>query len=273
MENNLIAEAKCIQGCEVISKDGTKIVYDKYGKGPALICITGALVYRKMPNVEEGYKKLSLYFTVYTYDRRGHGESGDTKPYSIKKEVEDIEAIIKEAGGSAYLYGHSSGAVIALEAALNLGKKVKKIALHDAPYNVDEKSQKESQEFYKKISALLEADRKVDAVEFFLSSIGMPPEMLDGMRQSPVWPEFKAMAPTILYDETIVGNLVPIEKAKQITVPALVIYGDKSPPFVATVAESLSKAIPNAKLLILKGQDHFVSPEVITPILVKFFNE
>ncbi len=163
---------------KVISKDGTKIVYDKYGEGLPLIYITGALVYRKMPMVVEGSKMLSSNFTVYTYDRRGHGDSGDTKPYSIKKELEDIEAIIEEAGGSAYLYGHSSGAVIAFEAALNLGKQVKNVAIHEAPYNIDEKSQKESQELYKKLSALLAEDRRVDTVELFLNSTGTRSRMV-----------------------------------------------------------------------------------------------
>src|SRR5687767_6761413 len=114
----------------VTSKDGTKIAYDKYGKGPAVIFIAGILCYRSFGPVEDVAKVLAPHFTVYNYDRRGRGDSGDTKPYAVEREVEDIEALIDEAGGAAYLYGHSSGAALAFEATLKLGNKVKKLAMY-----------------------------------------------------------------------------------------------------------------------------------------------
>jgi pimeloyl-ACP methyl ester carboxylesterase len=121
----------------VTSKDGTKIAYDKMGHGPAVILVAGALCSRSFWSGPELAKLLAHGFTVYNYDRRGRGESDDTKPYAVAREIEDIEALIDEAGGSASLYGHSSGAALALEAAIRLVKKVKKLALYEAPYNDD----------------------------------------------------------------------------------------------------------------------------------------
>src|SRR6266699_3110311 len=146
------------------SKDGTTIAYDRQGQGPAIILVAGALCSRLGWSGPHLSNLLAPHFTAYNYDRRGRGDSGDTKPYAVAREVEDIEALVDEAGGSAYLYGHSSGAALALEAALRLGNKVKKLAMYEAPYNEDAEAQRAWKEYIKQLTKLLAADRRGDAV-------------------------------------------------------------------------------------------------------------
>src|SRR5438309_8379105 len=121
----------------VISKDGTTIAYDRAGRGPAVILVAGAFSYRKYPASVQLADLLAQHFTVYSYDRRGRGASGDTKPYAVEREIEDIDALIDEAGGSAFVYGHSSGGCLAVDATIQLGDKIKKLAMYEAPYNDD----------------------------------------------------------------------------------------------------------------------------------------
>src|SRR5438876_10220057 len=179
---------------KVNSKDGTRIVYDKIGHGPAVILVAGAMCSRSFWSGPELAKLLARSFTVYNYDRRGRGDSGDTRPYAVAREIEDIEALIDEAGGSAYLYGHSSGAALAMEAALRLGNKVKKLAMYEAPYNDDAEAQRAWKEYIKQLTELLAADRRGDAVALFMKYVGMPDEQIEGMRHAPNWPMFEALA-------------------------------------------------------------------------------
>ncbi len=155
----------------VTSQDGTKIAYDKIGHGPAVILVAGALCSRSFWSGPELAKLLARSFTVYNYDRRGRGDSGDTKPYAVAREIEDIEALIDEAGGSAYLYGHSSGAALALEAALRLGNTVKKLAMYEAPYNDDAEAQRAWKQYIKQLTEALAADRRGDAVALFMELV------------------------------------------------------------------------------------------------------
>src|SRR5438128_6500893 len=148
----------------VTSKDGTRIAYDTIGHGPAVILVAGALCSRSFWSGPELAKLLAPRFTVYNYDRRGRGDSGDTKPYAVEREVEDIKALIDEAGGAAYLYGHSSGASLALEAAIKLGGKVKKLAMYEAPYNDDDEAKRAWKEYTNQLTNLLAANRRGDAV-------------------------------------------------------------------------------------------------------------
>src|SRR5512140_3099462 len=132
---------------KLTSSDGTQIAYDVQGAGPAVILVDGALCYRSFGPMQRLSELLAPRFTVYTYDRRGRGDSSDTKPYALEREIEDIEALIKEAGGSAYVFGTSSGGALALEAALQLGKKIKKLAMWEPPYNSDKAARQEWKEY------------------------------------------------------------------------------------------------------------------------------
>jgi pimeloyl-ACP methyl ester carboxylesterase len=252
------------------SKDGTTLAYDVYGSGPALILISGATCFRSFEPVLYDAKVFAEEFTVYNYDRRGRGDSGNTLPYSIEREVEDIEAMIDAAGGTAYVYGHSSGAILALEAAMRLGDKVSKLVMYDLSYVHDEADQNEFKELSQGLYALLDNDENEKAISLFLEGIGIPKEVIAGMQQSPQWATMIALAPTLAYDTTLASDLPPIERASRLTTPAQIIVGEESPATIHEVANQLIEAIPNVKYTKLAGQDHMANPEVVLPVLSSF---
>ncbi len=213
------------------------------------------------------------HFTVFHYDRRGRGDSTDTQPYAVEREIDDIEALIDAAGGSAFVFGISSGAALALEAAVKLGHKVKKLALYEAPYNDDDAARQTWIDYRKQLTELLAADRTGDALGLFMMLVGMPADHLEGVRHHPMWPMWEAGARTLAYDAAAMGEdaSVPIEKAARINVPTLVLDGGASYPFMHVTALTLAKAIPHAQQRTLEGQTHEVSVEVLAPVLMEFF--
>jgi pimeloyl-ACP methyl ester carboxylesterase len=216
---------------------------------------------------------LAPSFTVYNYDRRGRGDSGDTQPYAVEREIEDLEALI-DAGGSACLYGHSSGAALALEATVRLGHKVRKLAMYEAPYSDDPAAQAAWKDYLHHLSEALAAGRRGDAVALFMRYTGMPADQIDGLRQSPTWPAFEAIAPRLAYDHAAIlgaDAAVPVDLAARVTVPALVMSGGASYPFMPLTAQALGRAIPNAQVRSLEGQSHAVASDVLAPVLVEFF--
>ncbi|MBI1280808.1 MAG: alpha/beta fold hydrolase [Anaerolineaceae bacterium] len=263
---------------KITSKDGTRIAYDKSGSGPALILVGGAFEQRAMESDTSklaAYPLLNEHFTVYHYDRRGRGDSTDTLPFAVEREIEDIEALIDHAGGSAFLSGISSGAALAFEAAFKLGTaKVRKLAMYEPPYNDDETARQAWVKFRKELAQTLAEGRNSDAVGLFMMLLGMPPEHLEGMKQIPLWPMFEAVAPTIAYDAAAVGedSAVPTEKAAKLTIPTLIMDGGAGEfPFMRITAAALTKAIPNAQHRTLVGQTHEVEPDAIAPALIQFF--
>ena len=262
----------------VTSKDGTTIAFDQSGQGPALILVGGMFEQRAMDSETAQLAALPLlaqHFTVFHYDRRGRGDSTDTQPYAVEREIEDIEALIDEAGGQAFVFGISSGAALAFEAALALGSKIKKLAMYEAPYNDDEAARQAWKEYTKQLGELLAADRRGDAVALFMMLVGASADQTDAMRQAPVWPMFEAVAPTLAYDHiALLGEAaaVPIERAARVAVPALIMDGGASSyPFMHITATALANAIPNAQHRTLEGQTHDVAPEAIAPVLIEFF--
>ncbi len=256
----------------VNSSDGTRIAYDKMGQGPVLILVLGALSSRQ--SGAELARLLSSRFTVISYDRRGRGDSTNTLPYSPEREIEDLEALIDASGESAYLYGHSSGAALSLEAAIKLGNKVGKLALYEAPYDSSDDNRRAWDEYNKRLAELLNAGCNDDAVALFMQFIGIPFEQIQGMRHAPVWEKFEAIAPTLPYDSAVMGDdlSVPADRASGIEVPTLVMAGGDSPAAMRDTAQLLSRAIPNARFRLLEGQIHNVKPDVIAPVLAEFFS-
>jgi pimeloyl-ACP methyl ester carboxylesterase len=260
------------------SADGTMIAYESFGSGPALILVGGALEHRDLDSETAKLAALPLiseHFTVYHYDRRGRGASGDTLPYALEREIEDIEAFIDLAGGSAYVFGISSGAALAFEAALKLGSKVKKLAMYEAPYNDDEDARKAWVNYTKELNAILAEKRNGDALGHFMMLVGMPPEALPEVKQMPDWAKWESVAPTLAYDAAAMGedSSVPLDKAKKLAVPALVMAGEQSYPFMAVAAEALAKVMPQGEYRNLAGQTHEVSAEAIAPVLIEFFEQ
>jgi len=261
----------------VTSKDGTAIAFEQSGKGPAIILVGGAFEQRAMNSATAqlaALPRLAQHFTVIHYDRRGRGDSTDTQPYAVEREIDDIEALINAAEGPAFVFGISSGAALAFEATLALGDKVQKLAMYEAPYNDDEAARQAWRNYRKQLNEVLAEGRRGDAVALFMMLLGMPADQVPEMRQHPMWPMFEAVAPTLAYDAAVLGedSSVPIKQAAGVAVPALVMDGGASEwPFMHITAVALANAIPNARHRTLEGQTHEVAPEAIAPVLVEFF--
>jgi pimeloyl-ACP methyl ester carboxylesterase len=254
----------------VTSNDGTRIAYEKTGAGPALVIVDGAMCSRAFGPRQATAAGLSGDFTVYRYDRRGRGDSTDTKPYAVAREVEDLAAVISEAGGSAIVYGISSGAGLALEAAAG-GAPITRLVLFEPPYTAEGGDMTQQREETRQMAELLGAGRNGDAVELFFSWVGMPTEAVAQMRNSPPWPALETMAPTIAYDNAAMGDgTVPHDKAGRIRIPTLVIAGSLSSGELRHAAKTVAEAIPGARYRDLEGQSHTASPEMLLPLLREF---
>ena len=258
---------------KVTSKDGTKIAYNPLGTGQPLILVDGALCSRAFGPMPGLAPRLADHFTVYLYDRRGRNESGDTQPYSVQREVEDLAALIAAAGGSACVYGISSGAGLALEAAAS-GLNIHKLVVYEPPYVVDPKDRRPPADSPAQVNALIAAGRRGDAVEFFMTQmVGMPAEAVAPMRGSPVWPALEAVAHTVAYDASVMGEWsFPAARLSAIRVPTLAAYGGASPDMMRKSIEAIARTLPNARSTVLPGQTHEVAAEAIAPVLIEFFN-
>lgn len=259
----------------VHSRDGTTIAFDQSGEGPALILVAPALSVRS-DNAQLA-ELLAAHFTVINYDRRGRGDSGDAAPYAIEREIEDIEALIDESGGTAFLYGHSSGAVLALEAASRLPAKFKKIALYEPPFIVDKSRPRLPEDYVTRMTELVAADRRGDAVEYFMAeAVGVPAEFLAQMRDDPMWAAMEDVAHTLPYDGTIMGdtmsgNALPADRWASATAPTLVMDGGESEPWMRHAAQAAADILPNARHRTLEGQNHGVASDVLASVLEEYF--
>jgi pimeloyl-ACP methyl ester carboxylesterase len=256
----------------ISSKDGTKIAYETVGHGQVVIVILGALNSRK--SGAKLAKLLSSQFTVVSYDRRGRNDSTDTAPYSPQREVEDVAALIGAVGGPVCLYGHSSGAAVALQAAIKLGKQVRKAAIYEAPYALDAGARKAAREYYKMLRKLLRSGRSGDAVALFVRSVGVSDKQVEAMRRMPMWRGLEKLAPTLAYDSEVLGDghSLPADLLSRITTPTLVMHGGAGAPSMRDAARAISEAIPRAQLRTLARQTHGVSPRVLAPVLEEFFS-
>jgi pimeloyl-ACP methyl ester carboxylesterase len=259
----------------VTSRDGTTIAYERSGDGPPLILVDGALCSRAMGPSRPLAKQLERYFTVYDYDRRGRNESGDTAPYDVAREVEDLEALIAEAGGEAYVYGISSGAALTLEAARR-GAPITKLALYEAPVIVDDSRPPVPADFAATLEADVSDGRRGEAVKAFMRSVGAPRIAIALMRVLPVWRKLTAVAHTLPYDFAVLDGLqsgrpLPAGRWDGVAIPALVVVGGKSPGWFHTSMRALADAVPNARHEVLDGQNHMVKPKALAPLLTEFF--
>ena len=260
---------------KVASRDGTPIAYDRVGAGPAVILVDGALCYRGSGPSGPLAAALARHFAVITYDRRGRGESGDTLPYAIDREVEDLEALIGESGGSAFVYGISSGAALALEAANRLAG-IKKLIVYEAPFVVDRTNTPLPAGFVDELTKLLDAGKRSAAVKLFMRRVGVPWVFVQLMALLPVWKKLTAMAHTLVYDMLLVRDYqrcqpLPAGRWGRGRTPTLVAVGGKSPAWMTNAMKALAEAIPGAELRVIAGQTHMLKPEVIAPVMVEFF--
>lgn len=262
----------------VISQDGTQIVYDVEGEGKPVILVAGATATRAF-GFSDLVQLLSNDFMVYNYDRRGRGESDDTQPFAVAREVEDLEALIDAAGGSAMVYGISSGGALALEAAMSLGDKITKLAIYEVPYDSSPEDLPLWHEYYTTLKQLIADGKNGEAIEHFMNFLKVPAEMVNGMKSSPMWPALQAVAPTLVYDAEAMGGTnrkVPAQRAAQLTIPVLLMDGEASQavyPNMKAAADELAAAMPQARRETLPGQGHDVDARVLGPILAAFFAE
>ena len=260
----------------VTSRDGTRIAYDELGGGPPLILVGGAFNTRTFGPNGGLAPLLAERFTVINYDRRGRGDSNDTAPYFVEREVEDIASLIEVAGGSAHVFGISSGAALALEAA-NRGLAIEKLALYEAPFIVDDSRAPVPDDYLRRLETMIAADRRGDAIGLFMrQGVGLPAVFVAMMRIMPTWSKLKAVAPTVVYDAAIVydyqmGRPLPSDRWTSVTMPTLVAVGGKSPDWMRHAMRALADVLPDARHTTLEGQTHIVKAEALAPVLVEFF--
>jgi pimeloyl-ACP methyl ester carboxylesterase len=254
----------------VVSQDGTAIAFDRAGDGPPVILVNAGPTDRTANAPLAGL--LAPHFTVLNYDRRGRGDSGDTAPYAVDREYEDLEAIIDEAGGSADVFGSSGGGILALEAAAR-GLAIAKLAVWEPPYILDGTRPPVPADYRQQLDELLAAGRRGDMVELFLTqAVGMPAEFVAPAQQSPFWPSMEAVAPALIYDAMIVGDFsLPTARVAAIKVPTLVIDGGQT-PWLSATAQAVAAALPDAQRRTLEGQPHNVDATALAPALTGFFN-
>jgi pimeloyl-ACP methyl ester carboxylesterase len=254
---------------KTLSKDGTSIAYRRTGQGPAVILVSGAM--STGATVAPLAGPLSRHFTVVVHDRRGRGESGDTQPYDVRREVEDLAALIDVVGGEASLYGVSSGGALVLRAAAS-GLPVHRVAVYEVPYAVDEDGVRQRREYTARLTEALEQGRRGDAVEHFLRLTGLAEEMIQGARQSPMWAGMESLAASLAYDDACMGDSrVPRETLAALDVPVLSLAGTLSPASMREAAEAVAQAAPQGTYRPLEDQTHMVDPNVLAPVLAEFF--
>jgi pimeloyl-ACP methyl ester carboxylesterase len=256
---------------DVTSKDGTTIAYDQSGSGPAVVIVGCVLGDRSQQAPLAAL--LAPRFTVFNYDRRGHGASGNTAPYAVEREFEDLAAILDAAGGSAYVYGTSGPGVLALYAAGSLAPKIRKLAIWEPPFILEGSGRQAPKDYQQRLASLMAEGRRGDMVElFFVEAVGMPAEFVAQMRQAPWWPMQEAMAPTLIQNAEIMGDFsLPAERMAKVTTPALVIDGAET-PWLSYAAQAVADAVPHAERRTISGQPHNVAPEAMVPVLEKYFS-
>jgi pimeloyl-ACP methyl ester carboxylesterase len=260
------------------SADGTRIAYERFGDGPAVILVDGAFQHRA---IDPGTTRLAELvaakgFTVLHHDRRGRQNSGDTPPYAVEREIEDVDAVIDAAGGSAAVFGMSSGATLALEAAAR-GSAITKLALYEPPMIVDDTRAPIPPDYLERLKSLAASGRRDEAVELFLTEgVGVSADTVAGMRGAPVWQGFASVAHTLPYDATIVddtvhGRRLPTDRWSTVRMPTIVIDGGASPAWARNAVAALVDVLASARRVTLEGQTHQYDPEILAPALSEFF--
>jgi pimeloyl-ACP methyl ester carboxylesterase len=253
----------------VTSKDGTRIAYETLGQGPPLVVVWGALGVRASPFARQMRDELAKSFTVYDYDRRGRGESGDTLPYAVAREVEDLDALVRAAGGDPFVFAASSGAALALEAAAS-GVPMRKLAAYEPPFMVGDPKDRPDADFEQKLIGFIGRGERDAAVKYFMRTVGVPGVMVALMRLFPFWKDMRAVAHTLPYDAAIMNGFgLPEKRLAQIRVPVIVLAGGKTTPTLLKAAQAAAKAVPGAEHRVIPRQNHGVKPAALRPVLVE----
>ena len=272
----------------VTSKDGTRIYHETLGQGPPLVIVWGALGALDSPFTKAMREELAKSFTVYDYDRRGRGGSddagasergrasthvgsGDTKPFSVQREIEDLRAVCEAAGGNPYVWATSSGAALALEAAA-AGVPMRMLAAHEPPYMVGEHAAKFDKDYERKVTRLVAEGKRSEAVAYFMRTVGVPAPFVWLMRLMPFWKKAVAVAHTLPYDAAAMNGFAPPEKRlRDVRVPTVVLVGTSTPASLKAAAAEVSRLVPGARLIEMPKQNHGVKPVALRPVLAETF--
>ncbi|GAA3217952.1 alpha/beta hydrolase [Streptomyces sp. XM83C] len=257
---------------KTVSRDGTSLAYDVTGRGPVVVLVSGAM--STGGTVAPLAHRLADRCTAVVYDRRGRGESGDTAPYTVEREIEDLAAVAEAAGGDAALFGVSSGGALVLRAAA-AGLPVRRVAVYEVPYADHLEGGAELHARYSEdLAQALGEDRRGDAVELFLRLTGLGEQTIQGARQSPMWAGMETVAPSLAYDNAVMGDgLLPRELLASVGVPVLSVAGGASPAWLPRAARDVAEAVPDGTYRELPGQTHMVEPEVLGPVLAEYFTQ
>jgi alpha-beta hydrolase superfamily lysophospholipase len=257
----------------VSSVDGTPIAVDRYGQGPAVVLVHGAFTDRTHPTLAAVATALAPWFTVFNYDRRGRGGSGDTPPYAAERELDDLDAVVDLAGGAAMVFAGSSGAAIGLRAAARRHRTITRLAVWEPPYHVSDDAPPLPADFATRLTDLVEAGRRDDAVELFMTRAAeVPPDAVAAMRSSPVWAAMHECAHTLAYEAHVMGpgNALPVDVLANVAQPTLVLYGSAGPAWMTAAALAVAGAVPGATSRCLDGQAHNVAADALVPELIEF---
>ncbi|MEY9887469.1 pimeloyl-ACP methyl ester carboxylesterase [Catenulispora sp. MAP5-51] len=262
----------------ITSKDGSTLAVDSLGSGPVVVLVGGA--FNDRSTVAGLAMELAPRFTAVTYDRRGRGASTDAVReagggFDVGAEIDDLAAVIEHVGGHAHLFGHSSGAIMVLEGAMR-GLPADSVAIYESPYRADPELPHPPSDLLDRLTAMAdEGDRDGAASLFLTEAIGLPPEIVSGMKHGPTWAFFLDKAPTLPYDVALSRpwEFVDRDRLAALEVPVLAVHGDKSAPGLMAGAKVVADSVPGARLVVLPGEDHGVlqHPEALAPTLVEFF--
>lgn len=252
----------------VTSRDGTRITYDKVGAGPTLLVVNGALGFRAMSFARQLTRELAKHFTVIDYDRRGRGESGDRPPYSVDREIEDLDALVRQASAEPpYVFAQSSGAALALRAAAS-GVPMKALVAYEPPYMVGDPPDRPAADYRERVTALIAQGRREEAVKLFMVTVGVPRPVVFVMRFLPFWKDMLAAAHTLPYDAAVMGDFeFPVQMLASVRVPVVVAVGEKTTSTLRRAAQATAEAIPGAEYRVASGMSHAVKPAVLAPLL------
>lgn len=254
----------------VTSKDGTRIAYVQEGSGPTLLVVNGAMGHKDLSFARAMRKELAKHFTVIDYDRRGRNDSGDTPPYAVAREVEDLAALVAAHKGPVHVLGQSSGAALALEAAAS-GVPMASLFAYEPPYMVDNPKDRPDADFARKLWAMREADQRGQAVSYFMRTVGMPGFAIAIMKLTPFWKQGLAVAHTLPYDaEVMAGFDLPAERLAKVKVRTMLAAGGKTTPTLKAGAQAASRAVPGAAFQLIPKMTHAIKPAALAPVLAAF---
>lgn len=255
----------------VVSKDGTRIAYEISGSGPTVVLVAGALGYKDFPYLRKFAAEFAKHFRIVTYDRRGRGDSSDTKPFSVDKEIDDLAAVCREAGDAPIVLGISSGAALALEAAAR-DLPIGKLVAFEAPYMVGPHRKPSHARFESDVRGLVERDDRDGAVALFMRTVGLPSLVVAIMRLLPFWKQLKKVAHTLPYDAAAMNGFELPPRLRHIRVPTLVVGGGKSPAALKAAVRAVGEAVPGALVEEIPKQTHAIDASALAPVVQRFAN-